>query len=50
MKVKECPNCKNIMLYNSKYHCYNCNCGKTYNGTLQELRPISEWKDEYDEE
>jgi hypothetical protein len=39
-----------MMDYNHYYHCYECNCGKVYNAAGQELRPIEEWKDEYEEE
>ena len=49
MKEKQCPQCKNIMVYNYRYQAYTCNCGKTFNALGQELRPISDWKDEYDE-
>lgn len=51
MPIKPCKNCKTDMVYNNHYHCYEChNCGKTYNGAMQELRPIEDWKDEYDNE
>lgn len=49
MKIKKCK-CGKEMLYNSYYHCYECDCGKTYNAVGQELRPRSEWQDEYDED
>lgn len=50
-EFKNCPSCKTIMIYNNHYHCFECGkCKKTYNYGLQELRPINEWKEEYDSE
>jgi transposase-like protein len=50
-KMKNCPNCNEEMFYNNRYHMFECNdCEKTYNYSLQELAPLSEWKDEYDNE
>lgn len=50
-KPIKCPNCKDeIHYFNHRYQAYECNCGKTYNALGQELAPISDWKDEYDEE
>jgi hypothetical protein len=48
--LKQCKQCKNIMEYNYSYHCYECNCGKTYNALGQELAPREQWQDEYDNE
>jgi hypothetical protein len=50
MKEMQCKQCKNDMYYDSYYHCYECNCGKTYNAFGNELAPKSQWKDEYEEE
>lgn len=50
MKTKKCKACGNEMFYNYHYHAYECGCGKTYNAAGQELRPIKEWADEYDNE
>lgn len=47
---KICRSCKRYMQYNQHYHCFQCDCGKCYNGALEEIRPLKEWKDEYDEE
>lgn len=49
-KIKECPSCNEPMVYNNAYHMFQCDCGKTYNYALQELAPLSQWKDEYDNE
>lgn len=50
-KSKPCPNCQNEMWYNSHYHMFECDeCQKTYNYGLQELAPLAQWKDEYDNE
>jgi hypothetical protein len=52
--MKICPNCGNALIYNNRYHCYECtnisSCNKVFNAFLQELRPIEEWKYEYDYE
>lgn len=51
MKNKKCLTCKTEMTYNHHYECYECsNCGATYNAAMQELRPRSEWQEEYDSE
>lgn len=50
MRTMQCNQCKNIIVYNSYYNCFECNCGKTYNVLGQELRPREEWQDEYDNE
>jgi hypothetical protein len=50
MKPKKCSQCGNLMDYNYHYHCYECNCGKVYNAAGQELQPIENWEDEYNEE
>ena len=47
MKTMECK-CGKLISYNYHYHCYECDCGKVYNGAGQELAPVSEWRDEYD--
>lgn len=48
--MKTCD-CGTEMLYNTHYHFYECsNCGKCYNAVGQPLAPLSQWKDEYDEE
>ncbi|MFL6470190.1 MAG: hypothetical protein ACJ71H_04990 [Nitrososphaeraceae archaeon] len=50
-KMKKCPNCNKEMFYNSHYHMFECdNCEKTYNANLQELAPLEQWQDEYDNE
>lgn len=50
-KMKECPHDKEEMFYNNHYHMFECHkCGRTYNYGLQELRPLEEWKEEYDSE
>lgn len=49
MKTMQCKSCKTEINYNGHYHCYECPCGKTYNGAGQELAPRVEWQDEYDE-
>ena len=49
MKMKTCK-CGQMMPYNSYYHMYECQaCDTTYNAAGQELRPVAEWKDEYEE-
>lgn len=50
MNNMKCKSCGYEMKYNTHYHCYKCTCGKTYNGIGQELRPIEDWKEEYDED
>lgn len=51
MKTMDCKNCGNTMPYNNYYHCYECDkCGKVFNGAGQELRPIEDWRDEYEED
>lgn len=50
MEIKNCLNCNKAMYYNNHYHAYECSCGKTYNAFLQELRPIENWAEEYDNE
>lgn len=45
-----CKSCRREMDYNRYYHCYECECGKTYNAVGEEIRPVEEWKDEYDED
>lgn len=47
----ECKNCTTTMYYKHSYQCYECpNCSKVYNDLGQELRPIEDWREEYDEE
>jgi uncharacterized OB-fold protein len=48
--IKKCPNCGEEMFYDRIYNCFESSCGKTYNYSLQELAPKSQWKDEYDSE
>ena len=49
MKMKTCK-CGQMMPYNIHYHMYECDkCETTYNGAGQELRPVDDWKDEYEE-
>lgn len=50
MKEKQCKQCKSVMEYNYHYQCYQCNCGKVYNAFGQELAPVDNWADEYDNE
>ena len=47
--MKECK-CGKQMFYNTHYQCYECSCGKVYNALGQELAPVSQWKDEWDNE
>lgn len=49
MKTMKCT-CGKEMLYNYHYHCFECDCGKCYNAFGQELLPIDDWKEEFDEE
>lgn len=49
MKTMTCK-CGQEIQYNNHYHCYECECGKTFNGVGQELAPRSEWQEEYDNE
>ena len=50
-KIMDCKNCGKKIVYNSYYHCYDCsNCGKVYNGVGQELRPVEDWRDDYEED
>lgn len=50
-KMKSCPNCKKEMFYNYHYECFECEkCKKVYNYALQELRPIEDWANEFDED
>lgn len=51
MKPKQCKNCREEMFYNHGYQCYECGkCGKVFNALGQELRPIEDWKEDYDED
>lgn len=50
MQTMICKNCNRTMVYNQRYECYNCPCGKTYNALGQPLRPLKEWKEAYDSE
>lgn len=49
MKTMKCK-CGKEIQYNGYYHCFECDCGKTYNGVGSELAPRSQWQDEYNEE
>lgn len=49
MKTMKCE-CGKIIEYNYHYECFDCTCGKTYNAVGQELRPVQDWKEEFDEE
>lgn len=46
----KCKQCNSVIDYNSHYHCFECSCGKTYNSVGQELQPVEDWKDEYNED
>lgn len=49
VKTMECKSCKETMVYNNHYHCYQCDrCNKTYNAIGNELAPLSTWKSSYD--
>ncbi len=50
METMQCKQCKNVIVYDSYYHCYECNCGKCYNAVGQELLPKKQWQEEYDNE
>ena len=45
----KCKNCKREIEYNHYYHCYECSCGKVYNVVGNELAPIEDWREEYEE-
>ena len=51
MEPMKCKNCGKMITYNYHYHCYDCEyCESVYNVNGSELAPISQWRDEYDEE
>lgn len=50
IKPMKCPNCKKEIPYNHHYQCYECQCGEVYNALGNELAPLNQWKDEYDNE
>ena len=45
----ECKNCNREIFYNQRYQCYECKCGKVYNAVGNELAPIVQWREEFDE-
>lgn len=46
MKTMVCS-CGKTIYYSTYNEAYNCDCGKCYNAFKQELRPFSEWKDDF---
>lgn len=50
MMFADCLECNRTIQYNSHYHCFDCYCGATYNINGSKLNPISDWRDEYDED
>lgn len=42
--------CGKEMSYNYHYECYECSCGKVFNAAGQELAPIGQWKQEWEED
>ena len=49
MEEKKCA-CGRKLRWIGYYQAYECICGKAYNALLQELAPIDQWKDEYEED
>ncbi|MCM3227549.1 hypothetical protein [Terribacillus saccharophilus] len=49
MKIKKCEHCNRDMAYNYHYQAYECKCGKVYNAVGQELAPIENWAEEYND-
>lgn len=42
--------CGKLTEYNSYYFCYECECGKVYNAVGQELAPIEDWKEDWEDD
>lgn len=48
--MMECK-CGKLMQYNHHYQCYECDhCNRVYNAMGQELAPIDEWANDWDNE
>lgn len=51
IKELKCKECGSEIPYNYHYNCYSCyNCESCYNVNGSELRPLDEWRREYDSE